>query len=90
MTRRPTPRRTVPHLTVGQLAETLQGLLHHAALDPDTPVHVAINPDFPFAHHLATGLRVDDGVVYLVEDGQHDYLPAPVTAALDWGRPQHP
>jgi hypothetical protein len=69
------------HLTVGQLLDALQGL------DRDAPVRAAVNPDFPFAHHLNDTVQISDGVVYLADNGQHDYLPTFVSVALDWDRP---
>jgi hypothetical protein len=72
------------HLTVGQLLDALQDLAR------DAPVRAAVNPDFPFAHHLSDTPQIHDGVVYLADNGQHDYLPTIVTVAFNWDRPRHP
>ncbi|MFJ9085458.1 hypothetical protein ACOKM5_35750 [Streptomyces sp. BH097] len=69
-------------LTVGQLIHQLR------PLDPDLPVYLAINPDWPFAHrtgrivrnHHASGAQA----VYIAEDGQAAVLPAGVRDELDW------
>ncbi|WP_103528881.1 hypothetical protein [Streptomyces sp. SM12] len=68
-------------LTVGQLIHQLQ------TLSPDLPVHLAINPDWPYAHAIG---RVIDSTgptgpgAYIAENGQTDILPPAVRAALDW------
>ncbi|MGW7517783.1 hypothetical protein ACWGJ2_19560 [Streptomyces sp. NPDC054796] len=68
-------------LTVGQLAKQLQ------TLDPDQPVFLAINPDWPFAHRISHLVTVPDGpgtVVYIAENGQEGYLPPTVRTELSW------
>ncbi|WP_435127166.1 hypothetical protein [Actinacidiphila sp. bgisy144] len=65
-------------LTVGYLLQHLQNL------DPNLRVRIAVNPDFPFAHFLGTNLVINDGLVYLVEDGQEGYLPTAVSDRLSW------
>jgi hypothetical protein len=64
-------------LTVGYLLQQLQDL------DPNLRVRIAVNPDFPFAHFL-TNVVISDGLVYLAEDGQEDYLPTGVSDLLSW------
>lgn len=66
------------HLTVGHLQRRLQ------ELDPDLPVRLAVNPDWPFAHYLGTEVVVRDGSAFLAEDGQEGYLPPAVSDALSW------
>lgn len=66
------------HLTVGHLLRQLQDL------DPNLPIRLAINPDFPFAHYVGTEVIVRDGKAFIAENGQEDYLPTAVNDALDW------
>ncbi|MCM1967983.1 hypothetical protein [Streptomyces sp. G1] len=69
-------------LTVGQLVRQLQ------KLDPDLPVLLAINPDWPFAHtigRLLLGAVPEGPAVYIAESGQHDYLSGEMITALSWG-----
>ncbi|NEA37692.1 hypothetical protein G3I76_07825 [Streptomyces sp. SID11233] len=66
------------YLTVGHLLGQLQ------SLDPNMPIRLAINPDWPFTHYLATDVVVRDGVAFIADDGQEDYLPAAVRDALSW------
>ncbi|MEU6815514.1 hypothetical protein [Streptomyces sp. NPDC046860] len=69
----------MPHyLTVGHLLRQLQNL------DPDLPIRLAVNPDWPFAHYLDTDVVVGDGMAFIAEDGQEGYLPAAVRDALAW------
>ncbi|MEU9397357.1 hypothetical protein AB0D86_46160 [Streptomyces sp. NPDC048324] len=69
----------MPHyLTVGHLLHQLQNL------DPDLPVRLAVNPDWPFTHYLGTDVVVRDGVAFIADDGQEDYLPRAVRDALAW------
>lgn len=65
-------------MTVGCLLRQLQGL------DPDLPVRLAVNPDFPFAHYVGADVVVRDGVAFIAEDGQEGYLPAGACDALVW------
>lgn len=65
-------------MTVGRLLRQLQGL------DPDLPVRLAVNPDFPFAHYVGADVVVRDGVAFIAEDGQEGYLPAGACDALAW------
>ncbi|MGX8278895.1 MULTISPECIES: hypothetical protein [unclassified Streptomyces] len=66
------------HLTVGHLLRQLQHL------DPDLPIRLAVNPDWPFAHYLGTDVVVGDGMAFIAEDGQEGYLPTSVRNALAW------
>ncbi|MFE9042511.1 hypothetical protein ACFYOG_16535 [Streptomyces sp. NPDC007818] len=66
------------HLTVGHLLRQLQDL------DPMLPIRLAVNPDWPFAHCVATEVVVRDGKAFIVDDGQEDYLPPSVRNALSW------
>lgn len=66
------------HLTVGHLLRQLENL------DPDLPIRLAINPDFPFAHYLAAEVVVRHGQAFIADDGQEDYLPPEVSHALAW------
>jgi hypothetical protein len=69
----------VPHyLTVDHLLCQLQDL------DPNLPIRLAINPDFPFTHYLGAEVVVRDGKAFITDDGQEDYLPAAVSNALAW------
>jgi hypothetical protein len=82
---------TASDVTVGHLVSQL------AALDPDTPVRLAINPFHPMAHRLADVLVAADldgrPTVYLAEDSeavQYGYLPRPIAEALAWMPPVDP
>lgn len=66
------------YLTVGHLLRQLQGL------DPNLPVRLAVNPDFPFAHYVGADVVVRDGTTFIAEDGQEGYLPARARDALAW------
>ncbi|MGF1425494.1 hypothetical protein [Kitasatospora sp. LaBMicrA B282] len=66
------------HLTVAHLIAQLQNL------DPTLRVRLAVNPDWPFSHLLAANVVVDNGLVYLAEDGQEGYLPPAVRDELAW------
>lgn len=69
------------HLTVGQLIRQLQ------TTDPALPVFLAINPDWPYAHHIGrvvTLTDTDKGAVYIAEDGQAGVLPPAVRRELAW------
>ncbi|MFD4505349.1 hypothetical protein [Streptomyces sp. NPDC058457] len=64
------------YLTVGHLIRQLQGL------DPNLPVRLAINPDFPFAHYVGAKVVVRDGKAFIADDGQEGYLPVGACDAL--------
>ena len=66
------------YLTVDHLLRQLQGL------DPNLPIRLAINPDFPFTHYLGAEVVVRDGKAFIADDGQEDYLPAAFSDALAW------
>ncbi|MFF8866025.1 hypothetical protein ACF08B_28635 [Streptomyces sp. NPDC015139] len=71
----------MPHeTTVRQLIHQLQ------AVDPDRPVYLAINPDWPQTHRVGRVIQISDsdGAVYLAENGQEDVLPSEVRAQLGW------
>ncbi|MFI8456869.1 hypothetical protein [Kitasatospora sp. NPDC085464] len=73
------PETAVPqYLTVAHLIAQLQDL------DPNLRVRLAVNPDWPFSHLLASNVTVHDGLVYLAEDGQEGYLPTAVREELAW------
>ncbi|MCD2468677.1 hypothetical protein MBT42_34655 [Streptomyces sp. MBT42] len=67
-------------VTVRQLIHQLQGV------DPDLPVHLAINPDWPQVHRIGRAIEItgQNSAVYLAEDGQEGVLPPEVRAQLDW------
>ncbi|MGV9790993.1 hypothetical protein ACWEIK_26110 [Streptomyces sp. NPDC004673] len=65
-------------LTVGHLLRQLQDL------DPNLPIRLAINPDWPFAHYVAANVVVHDGTAFIADDGQEDYLPAGARDVLEW------
>ncbi|MGV9427987.1 hypothetical protein ACWDO7_27315 [Streptomyces sp. NPDC003656] len=65
-------------LTVGHLLNQLQDL------DPDLPIRLAVNPDWPFAHYIGTDIFVRDGIAYIADDGQEGYLPPAAREALAW------
>lgn len=69
-------------LTVGQLIRQLQ------IMDPDLPVYLAVNPDWPFAHRIASAVEdrpaFGAGAVYIAEDGQHEVLSPNVRTQLNW------
>ncbi|MFJ9841716.1 hypothetical protein ACIRYZ_14835 [Kitasatospora sp. NPDC101155] len=66
------------YLTVAHLIAQLQNL------DPNLRVRLAVNPDWPFSHLLASNVAVHNGLVYLAEDGQEGYLPTAVREELAW------
>ncbi|MFI5662274.1 hypothetical protein [Streptomyces sp. NPDC051684] len=66
------------YLTVGHLLGQLQDL------DPDLPVRLAINPDFPFAHYVGAEVVVRDGKAYIADNGQEGYLPVGARDAFAW------
>ncbi|MFF4757801.1 hypothetical protein [Streptomyces sp. NPDC001292] len=66
------------YLTVGHLLRQLQ------ELDLNLPVRLAVNPDFPFAHYVGADVVVRDGMAYIADDGQEDYLPVGTRDALAW------
>ncbi|MEU6172743.1 hypothetical protein ABZ832_12520 [Streptantibioticus parmotrematis] len=69
----------MPHCpTAGHLLRRLQ------ELDPDLPIRLAVNPSWPFAHYLGTDVIVRDGIAFIADDGQEDYLPPTVREALAW------
>ncbi len=53
-------------------------------LDPNLPVRLAVNPDFPFAHFVGAEVVVRDGTAYIADDGQENYLPVGARDALTW------
>lgn len=69
-------------LTVGQLLHQLR------PLNPDLPIYLAINPDWPYAHRI--GCLIEDQhtsgtqAVYIAEDGQVEVLPPRIRGELDW------
>ncbi|MGH4028732.1 hypothetical protein ACQB60_07330 [Actinomycetota bacterium Odt1-20B] len=67
-------------LTVRQLIHRLQ------TVDPDLPVFLAINPDWPYAHRVGQLVEITatGGAVYIAEDGQHEVLPSAVRTQLNW------
>ncbi|MFF5456165.1 hypothetical protein ACFY40_33800 [Streptomyces sp. NPDC012950] len=65
-------------LTVGHLLRQLQGL------DPNLPIRLAVNPDFPFTHYVGTEVVVRDGKAFIPDDGQEGYLSVSVRDALTW------
>ncbi|WP_030611620.1 hypothetical protein [Streptomyces sclerotialus] len=68
-------------LTVGQLIRQLQ------TTDPELPVYLGVNPDWPYAHHIARVVALTEaerGAVYLAEDGQAGVLPPAVRTELTW------
>ncbi|MGW0495650.1 hypothetical protein ACWD0Z_09530 [Streptomyces sp. NPDC003007] len=54
------------YLTVGHLLRQLQDL------DPNLPVRLAVNPDFPFSHFVGAEVVVRDGKAYIADEGQED------------------
>ena len=75
-----------PTLTARDLIDRL------SAVDPDTPVRLAINPLFPFHHGVADVIAVKDTLgrttVYVTEDGdQQGPVPPEVTVAAGWHEP---
>ncbi|USX56421.1 hypothetical protein [Lentzea sp. HUAS12] len=76
--------------TVGDLIAALSGY------DPHTPLRIAVQPNYPMAHHLAQvvstptaahGILPQDamsGVVWLGTGEQVGYLPGLAARALGW------
>lgn len=63
-----------------------------SALDPDTPVCLAINPLFPLRHDIDDVIAVQDALgrttVYVTESGdQQAPVPPEVTVAAGWHEP---
>ncbi|MFB6627225.1 hypothetical protein ACFCWD_22880 [Streptomyces sp. NPDC056374] len=63
-----------------------------SAVDPDTPVCLAINPFFPFRHGIGDVIAVQDALgrtmVYVMENGdQQGPVPMAVTVAAGWHEP---
>lgn len=85
-------------MTLQELIEELQQLAE--LTPPDTVVHLAIQPQWPFAHKIDMVALVDPNdadddegpvntegmrpVVYIAEAGQAGYLPGAACAALNW------
>ena len=67
-------------ITVGQLVHRLQ------TFDPDLPVRLAINPDWPYAHRICRIVEItgSNGAIYIAENGQEGVLPPAVRNQLDW------
>ncbi|MFE0762893.1 hypothetical protein [Streptomyces smyrnaeus] len=68
-------------LTVGQLIRQLQ------TADPELPVYLAVNPDWPYAHHIARVVALtgsETGAVYVAENGQAGVLPHSIRTELAW------
>lgn len=68
-------------LTVRQLIRQLQ------TTDPELPVYLAVNPDWPYAHCIARVVALNEterGAVYIAEDGQAGVLPPAVRTELTW------
>ncbi|WP_412078823.1 hypothetical protein ACLF6K_36060 [Streptomyces xanthophaeus] len=74
-----------PTATDPTVAEIIEHLSRYA---PDTPVRLAVNPEFPFAHALGVivlGIGHDGRpVVYIGESGQAGFLPALTAQDLGW------
>ncbi|MEU6230852.1 hypothetical protein [Streptomyces sp. NPDC047042] len=76
-------------MTVGELIDQL------STFDPNTPVHLAMNPFFPMEHRLEQVVQATDvtgrAVVYLAEgrdaDTQFGHLPPEVAVLLAWQGP---
>ncbi|MFI2031671.1 hypothetical protein [Streptomyces buecherae] len=64
--------------TVGHLLRQLNDL------DPELPIRLAVNPDFPFAHYLGARIVVLDGTAFIADDGQENYLATAVSNVLGW------
>ncbi|MFI9210261.1 hypothetical protein ACIGW7_19250 [Streptomyces sp. NPDC053253] len=63
-----------------------------SAVDPDTPVRLAINPLFPLQHGIADVIATKDALgrttVYVTESGeQFGPVPPEVTVAAGWHEP---
>ncbi|MGW9046953.1 hypothetical protein ACWGQL_31035 [Streptomyces lydicus] len=68
-------------ITASQLIHQLQ------TLDPDLPAYLAINPDWPYAHHIGRvviGHGLNGPAIYIAENGQEDTLPPDVRTELVW------
>lgn len=66
-------------MTASELIEYLEDC------EPDAPVHLAIQPSYPFEHSVArVEYDTESGVVYLAEGGQIGYLSGAVAESLGW------
>lgn len=65
-------------MTVAELIELLSDL------DPEAEVRLAVQPSWPFEHHLAPEVAEVGGRVWLAESGQIGYLPGEVAEELGW------
>ena len=63
-------------ITVAGLIELL------TEVNPDAPVHLAIQPSWPLEHALSHAAAESGGVVYLAEGHQIGYLPDAAKTAL--------
>jgi hypothetical protein len=64
--------------TVADLIALLEGY------DDDTPIALAIQPSWPFAHTIDAVEQAENGTVYLAEGTQVCYLPDAARQALGW------
>lgn len=82
---------------MGNQSITLRDLINHLTslekkAGPEAPVRIAVNPSWPFEHHVdnvgmvteATEEGDLESVIYLSDGGQIDYLPSKAKKALGW------
>lgn len=52
-------------------------------MDPTAPVHLAIQPNYPFKHEIGEVVETEDGV-YISDGGKLGYLASDVRDELAW------
>lgn len=74
-------------MTLQELSNLLTNMIE-SGTDPETTVHLAIQPNYPFAHYIGDVVEAEeeDGkkVVYIGEAGQQGYLSSEACGALGW------
>lgn len=67
-------------LTVEDLIAKLEGM------DPEAPVRLAMQPNYPFEYTIGEVVQAEDGSVWIGEGTQDGYLRSAARDALEWGR----
>ncbi|WP_435245090.1 hypothetical protein [Streptomyces tendae] len=67
-------------MTVADLIEQLE------AMDPNAPVRLATQPQYPFEYTISKVVEAEDGTCWIGQGEQVGYLGEDATDALEWGR----